>query len=187
MGTSSSQASPLTLNWNAVRATYRGGVAADRVAREIWRAAANDEQPSLPALLMSPGVAFCHAMARQMESPSSALRAASEEIARRRWSSLGTEIAKRALVQAFAHEDRSSGFVSSLLTEATAYLVARDLPSFVGEETSHLATVADAARFKSSVIESVRSRLEPRLEGYETWDRLLRANVRRLGGSRRAR
>jgi hypothetical protein len=186
MGTSSSQASPLTLNWNAVRATYRGGVPAARVAREVWRAAANDEQPSLPSLLMSRGVAYCFVLAQEMRSPSEALRAASEEIARQRWSSLGTEIAKRALVQSFAHEDRSFGFVSSLLTEATAYLVSRDLPSFVGEE-SGLGTVAEAATFKASVIESVRSRLEPRLGGYETWDKLLRANIRKLGGHVRAR
>jgi ABC-type uncharacterized transport system auxiliary subunit len=122
-----------------------------------------------------------------MDTPSEALRAASEEIARRRWSSLGTEIAKRALVQSFAHDDRSSAFIRSLLSEATAYLVSRDLPSFVGEGTEHLATIRDAARFKASVIDSVQRRLEPDLGHYETWERLLRANIRRLGGTVRAR
>jgi hypothetical protein len=122
-----------------------------------------------------------------MDSPSEALRAASEEIARRRWSSLGTEIAKRALVQSFAQDDRSSAFIRSLLSEATAYLVSRDLPSFVGEGTEHLATITDAARFKALVIDSVQRRLEPDLGRYETWERLLRANIRKLGGTVRAR
>jgi ABC-type uncharacterized transport system auxiliary subunit len=136
---------------------------------------------------MSRGVAYCYAMAREMDSPSEALRAASEEIARRRWSSLGTEIAKRALVQSFAQDDRSSAFIRSLLSEATAYLVSRDLPSFVGEGGQHLATITDAARFKALVIGSVQRRLEPDLGRYDTWERLLRANIRKLGGTVRAR
>lgn len=186
MGTSSNQASPLTLNWRAATAAYRGDIPAVRVAREIWRAASNDEHGSLPVLLMSPGVELCYRIAQQADSPTGALRTASEEIAARRWSSLGTEIAKRALVQSFAHDDRAAGFVSSLLTEATAYLVSRDLPGFVGDN-GRAATVVEAAAFRESVIDSVRSTVEARLRAYETWNQLVRASIRSLGGTTRAR
>ena len=186
MGTSSNQASPPTLNWRATTAAYRGDVPPARVAREVWRAATNDEHGSLPDLLMSPGVELIYRVAQEAQSASEGPRAASQEIAARRWSSLGTEIAKRALVQSFAYDDRAVGFVNSLLSEATAYLVARDLPGFVGDQ-GRAATVADAAAFKASVVESVRGRLIGDPHQFESWDQLIGSSIRRLKGVARAR
>lgn len=186
MGTSLSQGSPGTTNWNAVAATYRSeAVPVDRVVQEVWRAAQSEIETDWQALLGAPIIATCLDIAVRSETPSQALTVASREIARARESSLATEVAKRAIVQSFAGEDRPLRFVQALFAEASNYLVSRDLPAYVGSAGRNR-TIEDAIHFKDlvrqRVMDVVGTDVPPGDPTIQRWPEFVMTTARRLAG-----
>lgn len=150
MGTSVNQSSPRTLGWKAAQAGYRDPrVPISRIATEVWRAALSQPEGDIAQLLSQPIVSRLGALAAQSRSSLDASRNSALEIARGKHSSLAAEIARRACVQAAGATDWPKTFTARLFAEATAYLVSRDLPGFVG--LGRVNNVAESMRFKSSL------------------------------------
>jgi hypothetical protein len=183
VGTSSSTPSPATFNWTAASVGYRdAGVPIDRVIREIWRAAQRESEGNWAQLLAQPIVGSLRAIARSSVSPQDAARLASRAIAESAASSLATDVARRALVQAFAPGDRSINYVQALFSEASNYLVSRDLASFVGPG-ARSNTVAEAVDFKDGVRARVRELIGDVVGAQtssEAWPDIVRSSVERL-------
>ena len=161
MGTSVSQGSPTSgtasLNWLAVKATYRDERASvDRIVQEVWKAAQRDTDASWSSLLQSPAILACRDIVTASTTVQEALKAASRNIALSGQSSIATAVAKRAIVSSFAASDRSQGFPTALFSEATKYLVSRDLPSLLGM-SERTATVASAASLRRAIVENVET------------------------------
>ena len=152
MGTSISQASPTTANWRAANTAYTSdALPVDRVAQEVWRAATNQPIGDLAVDLASPIIAQCAQIARDAASGTEAIASIRQSIMTAGDTSLAADIAQRAAVRCIAvGGDRIEGFVKSLFSEASNYLVARDLPGFVGRGQRTRA-VSDARQFKSDV------------------------------------
>ena len=182
MGTSVSQGSPRTASWSAVAAGYRdSSIPIRRVVTEIWRAAQSEADANWRSLISSPIVAACLEIAVESANPGTALTSAAREIARTRQSSLAAELAKRAIVQSFAAIDRAQqAFAESMFVETTDYLVARDLPEYVGESGRNQ-TVGEAIEFKNrvreTVAEVVRSGDSPVPQTSRTWEPFADQNV----------
>jgi hypothetical protein len=87
-------------------------------------------------------------------SPEEALRAASRHISQERVSSLAADIAKRAVVRSFSHEDRASGFARELLVETSNYLVSRDLSGSISPNSRNN-SVSQAIAFKEQISQRV--------------------------------
>ena len=150
MGTSVNQSSPRTLNWKAAQAGYRDpSVSVNRIASEVWRAALNQETGNIAQLLSQPIVARIGALVAESSSSMDLARKSAFEIARSKQSSLATELARRACIQVAGARDGPAAFTARLFAEATAYLVSRDLPGFVGLGRLH--DVAQSTTFKSSL------------------------------------
>jgi hypothetical protein len=150
MGTSVNQSSPRTLNWKAAQAGYRDpNVTVGRIAAEVWRAALNQPAGNLEQLLSQPLIQRIGALLAQSTSALDLARRSAIEIARSKHSTLASDIAKRACVQAAGSKDWQTAFTARLFAEATAYLVSRDLPGYVGLGRIH--DVAESAKFKSTL------------------------------------
>jgi hypothetical protein len=184
MGTSVNQSSPRTLNWSAAHAGYRNAsIPAARVAAEVWRAALNQERGNIAQLLAQPVVARLGALAFKAESAIDLSRKTAFELAQSKQSSLGTELSRRAAIQCLHARDRVGGFAAGVFAEATAYLVSRDLPGFVGSGRAR--TVADSLEFKAALINHVagvaRSVEAPRsLDDPSGWKRHVEVIIDRL-------
>lgn len=186
MGTSVNQASPRTLNWNAVQAGYRdAAVPIARVAAEVWRAAVNQEVGNIANLIAQPIIARLGDLAVRAESATDASRSSAITIAQSKQSSLATDIARRAAIQCVGASDRFSAYSERIFTEATAYLVSRDLPGFVG--SGRAPTVADSMDFKaalaSHVADVARSVERPARPDAGTWAKYVDTVVKRLRGA----
>lgn len=186
MGTSVNQASPRTLNWNAAQAGYRDpGVPIARVASEVWRAALNQEVGNIAKLIAQPIIASLGDLAVRAESPADAARSTALTISQSKQSSLATDIARRAAIQCVGASDRFSAYSERIFAEATAYLVSRDLPGFVG--SGRTKTVADSIEFKAAVAGHVadvaRSVPRPATPDAGAWARYVDNVVKRLRGA----
>jgi hypothetical protein len=152
MGTSVNQRSPDTASWRAVAAAYVNPIPIPRVVAEIWRAAQHDPSTDWTALLSSSGVAACYEVSRAAVGATEGLQQASRAIAHAHTSSLAADLAKRALAVSLTNPHISFG--QALLSQATDYLVSRDLPSYVGPGYRN-ANAARAVEFKSAVSRQV--------------------------------
>jgi hypothetical protein len=159
MGTSINQSSPATSNWNAVWTCYdRDEVPVERIAQEVWRAATNQPKGNLGTDLGSPIVAECFRQATTAQSASAAQAAVRRQIIETGSNSLAAEIAQRALVRSFASPlAKTDAFVSLLFSEASNYLVARDLPGHVGR-SNRTASVSSARALKRGICDLVATR-----------------------------
>jgi hypothetical protein len=173
VGTSVNQRSPDTLNWRAAHAAYEDpSVPPDRVLQEIWRAASNQPEGDLAAMLGEPIVARLRDIAAQGRTPLEVATAVSREIAQSKQASLAADIARRAAVQAAGTPDPARTYSERVFAEASNYLLSRDLPGYVGE-VGRNPTVADSYQFKQSVlnaaVEAVRQVGTPLVPTAEAW------------------
>jgi len=151
MGTSASHPSPSTINWHAVARGYeRDDIPVERIAQELWRAAQSEPNANWSALLSSPIIATCFDIAVHGDDPVTAVRSATREIVRTRQSSIAADIAKHAVLRSVGATNRAETFVGTLFSEASNYLVSRDLSSYVGP-TFRNQTVAQAIQFKKEL------------------------------------
>jgi hypothetical protein len=156
MGTSVSHRSPSTPNWRAVDAAYNSPIiTTERLAQEIWRAAASQPGDNLATLLGAGVIASCAEAVVTAASPQQALAAMRRQFALSGEASIAGEIAQRATVTGFQSTgDRLTAFAAQLFSEASNYLVARDLPGFVGS-SPRVPNVSAAAALKSEVCRHV--------------------------------
>lgn len=161
MGTSTNQRSPNTPNWRAAQLAYvEPGLPIDRTIQEVWRAALNQPTGNLLQSLSTEVVSDCLRITVESESREAALARASRHIAQSGEASLGAVIAQRAVALAFAEErDRTTAFASCLFAEASNYLVARDLPGFVGAG-GRASSVSEAILFKRAIRDRIMARVE---------------------------
>jgi hypothetical protein len=191
MGTSTNQRSPRTSNWKAVETAYtHPGTTIQRTAQEIWRAASNEPDGGLVRTLSSPGIAQCLEAVQTSRSGTDAAQQVRRLLALSGQASLAGEIAQRAAVIAHGiKDDRTSAFVRSLFSEASNYLVSRDLPGFVGL-ADKVRTVQNATAFKSSIIQEVSNKVDAvpkpsgRLSSPKTWQKYVNNIVDHLTGAK---
>lgn len=189
MGTSVSQRSPSTPNWDAALIAYETDVIPlDRAVQEIWRAATNQPEGNLGVDLGSPIVAECLRIAESANSRGQAVQEARRAIALSGQTSLAADIAQRAVAQTFARpQDRTVAFAASLFAEAGNYLVSRDLPGYIGPE-GRAKTVSQAIGLKSAVQERIIAVVNqtPRPSGLSSspalWRTFVNDVVTRLAG-----
>jgi hypothetical protein len=150
MGTSVNQSSPRTLNWGAAQSGYRdANVPVQRVAAEIWRAAVNQPKGNLADLLAQPIVATLGGLVSQARSAAELARKSSFIIVEAKQASLAADIARRAAMQSVGASNPFKAYSEHLFSEATSYLVARDLPGHVG--TGRAKNVAESLDFAGQV------------------------------------
>jgi hypothetical protein len=153
MGTSVNQASPDTLNWRAVQASYTDDdVEVDRVVQELWRAATNQPDADFAIMLSNPIVARLRAIALKGGTPLVVASEGNRAIAESKQASLVTDIALRAAVQAASTPHPAQSFSERVFAEACNYLVSRDLPGYVGK-VERSRTIPDLVQFKQSIID----------------------------------
>lgn len=191
MGTSTNQRSPRTPNWKAVEVTYtHPGATVQRTAQEIWRAAANEPDGGLISTLSNPIIAQCVDVVQKSQSATDAAQKVRRLLALSGQSSLAGEIAQRASI--IAHEtkgNRTNAFVRSLFSEASNYLVSRDLPGFVGL-ADKVRTVQNAAVLKSAIMKEVSSNVDTvpkpsgKLSNPRTWQKYIKSVVNHLTGTK---
>lgn len=157
MGTSISHRSPSTPNWSAAAVAYIcPQIGVDRVVQEIWRAAINQPSGNLGVDLSAPIVSQCLQIAVHASTPHEASEETTRAIALSGQASLAADLGHRAAVSTSRSTgDRVSAFVCALFSEASDYLVSRDLPGYVGFG-ERLKNVSDALAFKSHVRRHVR-------------------------------
>jgi len=179
------QRSPKTTSWRSVDAAYLNpDVSIQRTVQELWRASANDEH-GLANSLGSKVLAQCVEIINNAQSAVDAAQRVRRLVALSGSSSLAADIAQRAIVLSFTNQNRIENFVRAVFTEASNYLVSRDLPGYVGVG-SRLRTVTDIAVFKSSVISEVASHVDSvpyptgNLGEHQTWNKFVDSVVSRL-------
>lgn len=154
MGTSVNQSSPRTLNWSAARSGYRDpSVPVERVAAEIWRAAGNQPLGNLADLLSRPIVATIGQLASQARSGVELARKSAFAVAQSKQASLAADLARRAAIQSVGAANPLRAYSERLFSEATSYLVARDLPGYVG--IGRAKNVAQSVEFAAQVAKHV--------------------------------
>ncbi len=185
MGTSVNQSSPRTLNWSAAQAGYRDAtIPIARVASEVWRAALNQETGNIAQLIAQPIIARLGDVAVRAQSAADVSRETTRAIAQSKQSSLATDIARRAAVQSAGAKDRFATYTERIFAEATAYLVSRDLPGFVGSGRAR--TVADSTEFRAAIVSHVadlaRAVERPSTMDARSWAKYVNTVVERLRG-----
>ena len=190
MGTSTSQRSPKTSNWNAANAAFTDRrIPLTRAVQEVWRAATNQPEGNLARDLASTLVADCLRIAAHTPARDEAIREATLAVALSGEASLAADIARRALARSYRMQDRVAEFTSSLFAEAADYLVSRDLPGFVGPN-ARATSAKDAISLKKEMREIVSREVEhvPRPRSAQDlasdWDTYVSAVVARLRGDR---
>jgi len=183
MGTSINQSSPHTLGWSAAQAGYSNDkIPIPRVATEVWRAAVNQEIGNVAQLIAQPIVARIGALAIEAKSAADLSHATARLLSQSKQSSLGTEIARRAAIQCLSFPVRADAYAERVFAEATAYLVSRDLPGFVG--LGRTQTVGDSMEFRSAVMNHVvnlaRTVEQPKTFDSKSWATHVRNVVKRL-------
>ncbi len=191
MGTSTNQRSPRTPNWKTVETAYtHPAITIQRAAQEIWRAAAKEVDGGLAGSLGSPLIAQCLETVQTSRSATDAAQKVRRLLALSGQTSLAGEIAQRAVV--LAHEakgDRTNAFVRSLFSEASNYLISRDLPGFVGL-ADRVRTVQNATVLKSSLIQEVSSNVDlvpkpsGKLSNPRTWQKFATNVIDHLSGNK---
>lgn len=185
MGTSVNQASPKTLNWQAVHAAFRNPeTPVDRIVTEVWRAAANQPQGDLTQLLSAPIVAKLGELAIHAKTSAEVARTSAIEIVRTKAASLAADIARRAAVQSIGSADRATTYREKIFAEATNYLVSRDLPGFLG--AGRTKNAAESIEFKTAVnsraSDIARSVTGPKTFSTKSWGRHVQEVVSALQG-----
>ena len=186
MGTSVNQPSPRTLNWTAAQAGYRDpAIPIERVASEIWRAALNQETGNIAQLIGQPVIASLGDLAARAQTAADVSRSTALAIARSKQSSLGTDIARRAAIQCIGSADRFAAYTERVFAEATAYLISRDLPGFVG--MGRVRNVSDSMELKTAVVSHVTSVVRgvqrPTSPDPRSWSTFVNTVTQRLRGS----
>lgn len=186
MGTSVNQRSPDTLNWRAAQAAYEDpNVPAERVLQELWRAAGNQPEGDLAAMLAEPIVARLRDIAVEGRSALEVATAASRAVVQSKQASLAADIARRAAVQSVGAADPARAYSERVFAEASNYLLSRDLPGYVGT-VGRNPTVADSYQFKQSVLnaaaEAVRQVGVPSASTAEAWRTHAAAVINRFKG-----
>ena len=187
MGTSVNQRSPDTDNWRVVQDIYVDpSVGMDDALKMLWRAASNPNETNLFESLSRPEVGQISQCALQ-ETPIAAMNAARQFIADAKVASFACDIATRAAAQSVGQKDAVGVFAERLFAEATSYLVARDLPGYVGV-SERLKSVVEARAFVAEIsgraAAAARSTALPeRLDG-DTWRGYVRSVVLTLRGAR---
>ena len=188
MGTSVNQSSPRTLNWNAVQAGYRDkDVPIARLLTEIWRAASNQPSGNISELLARPVIASIGQLVAEAKTSEDLARKSAYVIAHSKESSLASDIARRAAIQSVVAPNPIGSFAERVFAEATAYLVSRDLPGFVG--TGRAKNVADSLELKSAIVnrasEVARSVPVPKSLNAESWSHHVVTVLTTLSGRKR--
>lgn len=152
MGTSVNQKSPRTTNWSGVQVGYSSQtVPIPRLAQELWRAATNQPVGNLAVDLAAPVVSTCLQVALSAQSRREAATTVIERVAQSRQGSLAADIAQRAAIKCAGEMgDRAMNFAKALFGEASNYLVARDLPGFVGP-SGRAQNISEAVQLKAAV------------------------------------
>lgn len=133
MGTSSSQRSPNTPNWQLASAVLgRSDVALQRQSEEMWRAAAADREGRLAGELGAEVLAAAGAIAAAARSPQEAAALFHRQVQEQKSAGIMLDIGRRALIRAVAQGAGAAGFAAELFSEAASYYSSRDLPSYVG-------------------------------------------------------
>jgi hypothetical protein len=188
MGTSVNQSSPRTLNWSAARSGYRdGSVPVERLAAEVWRAATNQPVGNLADLLARPIIATLGELVSQATSSVELARKSAFVVAESKQASLGVDIARRAAMQSFGTSNPFKTYSERLFSEATSYLVARDLPGYVG--VGRVRNVAESLELAADVaihVADITSRIDvPKRLDARSWAAHVRAVVDSLRRSGR--
>lgn len=190
MGTSVSQQSPKTHNWQVVAKLYtREDISIDRLTQEIWRAAINQEEGNLFKNLSAPIIADCLKIIQVTPSQSDAIRQIRNIVAHSGQTSLATDIAIRAAIQTYqSREDFTTSFTKNLFSEAGNYLVSRDLSGFIG--FGKLNNVSDAIELKKDIKRHISETVgdislpkEPIAE-YNVWKNYVNRVVGHFSGGR---
>jgi hypothetical protein len=189
MGTSISHRSPPTPGWNAVAASYTAeGITIPRIVQELWRAASSQPLGNLPADLCHPLIPEIAAIASSSTDRAQAIQEARRLVATAGVTSLGLDIAHRALVQAFSMPgDRTQSFAQALFAQAANYLVSRDLPGFVGR-AGRAQNVSEAIDLKNDLTEQTASIVRgtpmppSALKDSTSWRSFVESVVERLAG-----
>lgn len=191
MGTSTNQRSPRTPNWKSVEVAYTfPNIPVQRTAQEIWRAATQEPDGGIVSGLRSPVVAQCLEIVQNSRSATDTAQKVKRLLALSGQTSLAGEIAQRAAVIAQqSKENRTNAFVKSLFSEASNYLVSRDLPGFVGT-ADKVRTVQTATALKTSIIREVSTNVSsvPKPSGKLTspgnWQKFVNSVVDHLSGGK---
>lgn len=181
MGTSVNQRSPGTDNWRMVQEIYRNpDIPIDQALRTLWRAASNRNEQNLADLLSRPEVGALVRFVTPGTTPAEAMSSLTGYIAREGISSLAADIAKRAVLQSVGKEHAREQFVQRLFSEATAYLVARDIPGYVGSG-ARFRSLDDARGFSRAMAdraaEAVSRTEAPRDFDAATWPTFVRSVI----------
>lgn len=158
MGTSVSQSSPSTPNWQAAQATYYGPeIPIERTVRELWRAADSQVEENLARDLQAPLIAECLRVTLASSTRTEAVRNVTRTVASSDQSSLAAEIARRAAARSFAGGGGGSSavaFAKAVFADAGDYLASRDLPGFVGI-SEKIPKVSDLMALKARIRERI--------------------------------
>lgn len=156
MGTSVSQSSPSTPNWQAAQATYYSPeVPVERTVKELWRAADSETDENLARDLQAPIIAECLRTTLASSTRTEAVRNVARMVASSGQSSLAAEIARRAVARSFGGGGSSAvAFAKALFADAGDYLVSRDLSGFVGV-SEKIPKVSDLMALKADIRERI--------------------------------
>jgi hypothetical protein len=162
MGTSVSQRSPQTPNWQAVGVAYESpAIPVERITQELWRASISQPIGDMRELLSAPLIAACANTVVHAGSAREAVGALRRQASLSGQATIGVDLAQRAAATCYQETGpRLQSFVERLFYETTNYLVSRDLPGHIGEK-SRLRNVSTAANMKAEICnrvgETVRS------------------------------
>ena len=161
MGTSVSQGSPSTPNWQAAQATYYGReIPVERTVEELWRAADSQVDENLARDLEAPIMAECLRITLASSTRTEAVRNVTRAVASSDQSSLAAEIARRAAARSFSESGSSAvAFAKAVFADAGDYLASRDLPGFVGI-SEKVSRVSDLMALKASIRERITEVVE---------------------------
>jgi hypothetical protein len=189
VGTSVSQSSPSTPNWQAAQAAYSSPtVPIQRTVQEIWRAADSQIEENLARDLQAPIIAECLRITLASSSRTEAVRNIARAVAVSGQSSLAVEIAQRAAARSFSATGSSAGaFAKAVFAEAGDYLASRDLPGFVGL-SEKIPKVSDLMALKASIRERIADVVEDvelpeELDVGESWSNYAAQVVSTLKGA----
>ena len=151
MGTSSSQRSPNTPNWQLANAVLgRGDVSLQRQSEEMWRAAAADREGRLAGELGGEVLAAAGSIAAAARSPQEAAALFHRQVQAQKSAGIVVDIGRRALIRAVAQGSGAAGYAAELFSEAASYYSSRDLPSYVGAP-GRVESTSDSVALKSGL------------------------------------
>jgi hypothetical protein len=161
VGTSVSQGSPSTPNWQVTQATYHNPqIPVERTVEELWRAADSQEEENLTRDLRAPIIAECLRITLASSTRSEAVRNVARAVAASGQSSLAAEIARRAAARSFSGGGSSTmAFAKAVFVDAGDYLVSRDLPGFVGI-SEKIPKVSDLMALKKGIRDRIAEVVE---------------------------